>query len=166
MMCRSAARSMERAFEVADTPKHLLDCLNMITAPALTSAITAAGTAEVLHARRVRTVFEDPNIVAVGISEKMTSDKSTGELSVCFYVEKKVGIRKLREGKLVPPVMSAPNGKSVFTDVKAIGRVRPEVDKKVNTAAKRLKGAPESLSAANVAPGKFVRVIAGDYKEV
>ena len=105
----------------------------MITAPGIGSTVSAAGMAEVLHARRVRSVFEDPNIVGVGISEKMTGKNvRTGELSVCFYVEKKIGKGRLREGKLVPPVMSAPNGVAVFTDVKPIGRVRPEVNKRVS----------------------------------
>ena len=83
--------------------------------------------------KRVRSVFEDPNIVGVGISEKTTGrGVKTGELSVCFYVEKKVAQSKMHAGKLVPPVMSAPNGTAVFTDVKAIGRVRPEANKKVS----------------------------------
>jgi hypothetical protein len=118
-----------------DTPKQFLDCLNLVTAPKkmLTAAVgRARGSAEALHVNRVRTVFEDPNIVAVGISEKITDGGKTGELSLCFYVEKKIARSKLREGRLVPPVMSAPNGAAVFTDVKPIGRVRPEVKKKVS----------------------------------
>ena len=58
-----------------DTPKAFLDCLNLVTAPKkmlTAAAVGAAGSAEALHVRRVRTVFEDPNIVGVGISEKVT----------------------------------------------------------------------------------------------
>ena len=116
-----------------DTPKPFLDCLNLVTAPKVTAAAAGpAGSPEALHVSRVRTVFEDRNIVGVGISEKVTDGAKTGELSLCFYVEKKIARSKLREGRLVPPVMSAPSGAAVFTDVKPIGRVRPEVKKKVS----------------------------------
>ena len=117
-----------------DTPKYLLDCLDLVTAPKVSAAVVgSAERAEARHVKRVRGVFEDPNIVGVGISEKTTGHGvKTGELSVCFYVEKKIPPSKLRAGKLVPSVMSAPNGTAVFTDVKAIGRVRPDANKKVS----------------------------------
>jgi phosphatidylserine/phosphatidylglycerophosphate/cardiolipin synthase-like enzyme len=35
-----------------------------------------------------------------------------------------------------------------------------------STAAKKLKGAPESLAPQEITPGKFVRVMAGDFREV
>lgn len=117
-----------------DTPKYLLDCLDLVTAPRVSAAVVgAAEGAEARHVKRVRGVFQDPNIVGVGISEKTTGrGVKTGELSVCFYVEKKIPPSKMGAGKLVPSVMSAPNGTAVFTDVKAIGRVRPEANKKVS----------------------------------
>jgi hypothetical protein len=117
-----------------DTPKYLLDCLDMVTKPKVSAAaVGAVESAEARHVKRVRSVFQDPNIVGVGISEKTTGrGVKTGDLSVCFYVEKKIPRNKLRAGKLVPPVMSAPDGTAVFTDVKAIGRVRPEAHKKVS----------------------------------
>jgi hypothetical protein len=34
------------------------------------------------------------------------------------------------------------------------------------TASKKLKGAPEALAPQAVTPGKFVRVMAGDFREV
>src|SRR5262245_33276254 len=116
-----------------DTPKYFLDCLDLLTRPKVSAAaVGSAEGAEARHAKRVRSVFQDPNIVGVGISEKTTGRSKTGELSVCFYVEKKIARSKLRAGKFVPPVMSAPSGQAVFTDVKAIGRVRPEAHKKVS----------------------------------
>jgi hypothetical protein len=116
------------------TPKYLVDCLDLVTTPKVSANVVgAAESAEARHVKRVRSVFEDPNIVGVGISEKTTGrGVKTGELSVCFYVAKKISRSKMRAGKLVPPVMSAPNGTAVFTDVKAIGRVRPEAHKKVS----------------------------------
>ena len=35
-----------------------------------------------------------------------------------------------------------------------------------STASKKLKGAPEALAPHAVTPGKFVRVMAGDFREV
>jgi hypothetical protein len=135
-----------------DTPKYLLDCLDLVTAPRVsTSVVGAAGSAEALHVSRVRSVFQDRNIVGVGISEKTTGrDVKTGELSVCFYVEKKIPRSKMRAGKFVPPVMSAPNGTAVFTDVKAIGRVRPEANKKVSPVQSGFSVGHVDVSAGTV----------------
>lgn len=131
----------------SDTPRPLLDALDAVTAPRPRSAASIAGpfaTAESLHLRRVRTTFEDKNIVAVGISEKQTARKPTGELSLCFYVEKKLSTRRLSRDQLIPPVVAAPQGKAVFTDVKEIGRVRPEA-----APLKRLKPIVSGYSIAH-----------------
>jgi hypothetical protein len=112
-----------------DTPKPLLDCLNLVTASRVSRAALgsgAVGRARALHVNRVRDIFEDRNIVAVGISEKVTDKGLTGVLSLCFYVEKKVSKRLIRAGNLVPAVMASSDGTAVFTDVKPIGRVRPD----------------------------------------
>jgi hypothetical protein len=134
-----------------ETPKHLLSALEMVTADKAPSAAALGGrdaVAEALHVRRVRTVFEDKNIVAIGISEKHTEGKNTGVLSLCFYVEKKIGKRKLKPGKLVPPVMASPEGAAVFTDVKQIGRLRPEL-----APLKRAKPLQSGYSIAHVNVG-------------
>jgi hypothetical protein len=134
-----------------DTPNYLLECLDLVTAPKVsTAAVGAAGSAEALHVNRVRSVFQDPNIVGVGISEKVSGRSKTGELSLCFYVEKKVAKSKMRAGKFVPPVMSAPNGTAVFTDVKAIGRVRPEVNKKITPIQSGFSVGHVDISAGTV----------------
>ena len=112
-----------------DTPGYLLSTLDLITAPKIPKASLRAGGvahAESLHMQRVRDIFEDKNIVAIGISEKATERKDIGVLGLTFYVEKKLAKRSLKAGKLIPPVMAAPNGKAVFTDVKELGKVRPE----------------------------------------
>jgi hypothetical protein len=132
------------------TPKHLLAALDLVTAPKAPSAAALGGTegfAEALHVRRVRDVFEDRNIVAVGISEKRTEGKDTGVLSLCFYVEKKLSQKKLKAGQLVPPVMAA-QGAAIFTDVKEIGRVRPEL-----APLKRIKPLQSGYSVAHVNVG-------------
>jgi hypothetical protein len=112
-----------------DTPANLVRALDLMTEDAAPSA-EALGASPALHYRRTRRIFDDPNIVGIGISEKVTEKKSTGDLSLCFYVEKKVAKRKLDSDELVPPVMAAPDGKAIFTDVKQIGRLRPQVNKR------------------------------------
>jgi hypothetical protein len=113
-----------------DTPANLVRALDLMTEDAAPSA-EALGASPALHYKRTRRIFDDPNIVGIGISEKVTERKSTGDLSLCFYVEKKVAKRKLDSDELVPPVMAAPDGKAIFTDVKQIGRLRPQVNKRI-----------------------------------
>ena len=108
-----------------ETPRNLLRALDMVTAPELPRP-EALGLVRATHMQRVRTIFDDPNIVAVGISEKVSEKEPTGELSLCFYVEKKVSKRKLGGAKLIPPVVAVPDGSAVFTDVKEIGKIRPQ----------------------------------------
>jgi hypothetical protein len=107
------------------TPKHLIDVLDSIT-----KKEAPAATIESLHARqvrKVRSVFEDPNIVGVGVGKKVAGDKETDELSVCFYVEKKLPPAKITGRHFIPPVIATSTGTSVYTDVKRLGRVMLEV---------------------------------------
>jgi hypothetical protein len=120
------------------TPKSLVDALDVITAkrPKAAGAVPESLS---LHRKRVRAAFEDPNIVAVGISEKRTEGEKTGDLCVCFYVVKKKPLRIIKPESVVPPVIAAPNGAAVFTDVKAIGRVLPERSPKVHKESAPLR---------------------------
>ncbi len=111
------------------TPKYLLNALDMVTARRSPSA-AAVGKVESLHAGRVRDAFEDPNIVAIGISEKVTEKKATGTLSLTFYVERKIPRSKVKPGALIPPVVAVRDDRAVFTDVKAIGIIAPQVRRK------------------------------------
>jgi hypothetical protein len=140
---------------MAETPKYLLDALDLVTRPRAPSPEAfgggGQGRAAALHVRRVRGIFEDKNIVAVGISEKVTEGKDTGALSVCFYVEKKVPQSRIRAGKLIPPVIASRDGTAVFTDVKVLGRVRPEVQKKVTPIQSGFSIAHKDVTAGTVA---------------
>jgi hypothetical protein len=107
------------------TPKALLEALDLVRSAAAPKP-EALGRVRSLHVQRVRSAFEDPNIVAIGIAEKVTDKKTTGELSLCFYVEKKKAKKRIAPDKLVPPVVSTPSGAAVFTDVQVIGRVVPQ----------------------------------------
>ncbi len=112
-----------------DTPAELLQALKLVrgdSAPQIES-LSLLATKQV---KRVRSAFDDPNVVAIGIAEKETEKKSTRELSLCFYVEKKIPISKIKAGHLIPPVMSVGDSKAVFTDVKPIGRLRPQINKR------------------------------------
>ena len=82
------------------------------------------------HVKRVRSLGEDKNIVAIGIANKTTEKKSTGELGLCFSVEKKLSKAKVAHGKLIPPVISVADRVAVFTDVQEIGKVRPQINKR------------------------------------
>lgn len=95
---------------------------------------TSRGHAESLSASPVRKIVSTDNCVAMGISEKVSDGKRLGTLAITFYVE-----RKLPKGKLspeyripaeVPEALS--RGESILTDVKEIGRLRPEVNARRN----------------------------------
>lgn len=106
------------------TPKYLLGILDSITAeeppePALES----------LHARqakKVRKVFEDPNIIGVGVSKKVAGTKQTDSLCVCFYVAKKLPPSQVTGDRFVPPVIATEKGRSAYTDVKEVGKIVPQ----------------------------------------
>ncbi len=113
----------------ADTPSELLKALDLVRgtkAPKLESLDAL----ESRHVSRVREIFEDRNIVGIGVSQKETEKKETGELGLCFYVEKKVAKSKLDPKKMVPPVLSVADRTAVFTDVKQIGKIVPQVNGK------------------------------------
>jgi len=80
-----------------------------------------------VHHERVRTAFDDPNIIGVGISEKITNKKPTGHLAVCFYVRKRLPPKKVDANRLIPPVIASMNWRAVFTDVKEIGEIVPQM---------------------------------------
>jgi hypothetical protein len=145
---------------VAATPAVFLQALDLVTqAPEPT--IEALGPVRRMHFSRVRSVTEDRNVVAVGISEKDSEGKRTGELSVCFYVKKKLPPSKLRGDTAVPPVLNVPGGKAVFTDVKEIGELAPEISKKTRPlqsgfSVGHVKSSAGTLGAIVRRSGKFL----------
>jgi hypothetical protein len=126
-----------------ETPKNLLRALDMVTTTAEPSP-QLLGAARAAHAQRMRTIFDDPNVIGVGISEKIAERRPTGELSLCFYVEKKVSKRRLTAAKLIPPVVAVPDGQAVFTDVKQIGKLC----RRQTSASRRSRAAIASATAA------------------
>lgn len=118
-----------------NTPSALVKALEMVRGD-LAPQIETLGVVKATHFDRVRTIFEDRNIVAIGIAEKVSEGSPTGELSLCFYVEKKLPKGRMKTGRLIPPVVASPGDKAVFTDVQEIGRPVPEA---VNRRAKPIQ---------------------------
>ena len=82
------------------------------------------------QAKSLRRIVATKNVVAVGISEKISKKRPTGKLAVTFYVEKKIPPKKLRADVMIPPTVpeSLSGPAAVPTDVIAIGRLRLEVN--------------------------------------
>jgi hypothetical protein len=108
------------------TPKALLEVLDSITRDVAPEAEVES--VQAVHTERVRKTFDDPNIVGVGISKKVSSGLESNTLCVCFYVIKKLPPSKIPPRYLVPPVLAANSGRATFTDVKVVGRLVPQAD--------------------------------------
>jgi len=108
------------------TPKELIVALDMITAPKPPKETIARPEMLAVHHERVRRAFDDPNIIGVGISEKVTNRRATGHLAICFYVKKKLAPKKVDAKRLIPPVIASMNSRAVFTDVKELGEIVPQ----------------------------------------
>jgi hypothetical protein len=106
------------------TPKHLLDALDFITATKAPAA--SLESLHATHVTRVRRAFDDPNIVGVGISKKVTEGKELEALCVSFYVVKKLPPSRIPHSRMVPPVIATESGRATYTDVKVVGRIVPE----------------------------------------
>ena len=120
------------------TEEDLIRALDLMTvAPQGVMAGLTAGVRS--HVSRMRRVVDTKNVVAVGISEKVTQGKPTGALAVTFYVNRKKPLNKLGAKSVVPPAV--PEGISgsepIPTDVVAIGRPRLEVDDLASPLATR-----------------------------
>src|SRR5262245_5580829 len=109
------------------TPKNLIRALDMVTTVQEPS-LERLEVVRAVHAQRMRTILDDPNVVGVGISEKISQKQPTGVLSLCFYVEKKLSKRRLTATEVIPPVVAVPDGHAVFTDVKQIGKLLPQAN--------------------------------------
>ena len=78
----------------------------------------------------LRRIVKTKNIVAVGISEKISKGKKVGKLALTFYVERKVPLRQLSDELAVPSTVPNQLGgpEAIPTDVKVIGKMRPELN--------------------------------------
>jgi len=110
--------------------KRVLDLLTLAP-PATVEALRAGASTQ---AKSMRRIVGTKNVVAVGISEKVTGKKKTGKLALTFYVEKKISLKKLRADMLIPPTVpeSLSGPEAIPTDVIVIGKLRPEINKTRN----------------------------------
>jgi hypothetical protein len=90
-MARSVTVHRKRRLgnEAAQAERRILRALTIVTAAAPTLEELSLDPATRGTAERVRDVFASPNVVRVGMSEKVTKGKGTGVLALTFYVEKK-----------------------------------------------------------------------------
>lgn len=111
------------------TEKKILHVLNALTkkSPGSTEALMPGSTE---HRWNMKRIIASENVLAIGISEKISKKKKTGKLALTFYVEKKIPLNKLKGSDVIPPTVpeSMTGGTAVNTDVVAIGRLRPEVN--------------------------------------
>ena len=110
------------------TPSYFLELLNQVTAESMPRDESLSGVCA-MHMKRIRSVFDDPNIIGTGVADKLSEKKTTGTMSLVFYVRKKLPKSKLDPNLMVPPVLSAAGDRAVFTDVFEMGEVRPQVNK-------------------------------------
>ena len=126
----------QSAISTAKNIERVLDLLTKAPPPRLESVplMARAGRALVAgrahHAVAMRHIVRTRNIVAVGISEKVSKGKRVGKLALTFYVERKVPLAELSEGLAVPATVPDPlsGPEAIPTDVKVIGVLRPELN--------------------------------------
>ena len=107
------------------TLTRVLDLLT--TAPPARLESMRAGASR--HAHSMRRVVDSDNVVAVGISEKVSGNEPTGKLALTFYVKKKISPKRLTAEMAIPPtVPEALSGpQAIPTDVVVLGKIVPEL---------------------------------------
>ena len=116
-------------------------------------------------ARKLRRVVDSKNVVADGISEKVTLGKRTGTLALTFYVRQKKPRSKLGVHVAAPSVIGSDVvGAEITTDVVAIGRPQlEEIEELANPLATRKPIQPGfSISHVDVAAGTLGCIVEKD----
>ena len=103
--------------------------LDLLTMPVVTGFESAGAKALHHHAKAVRRIVDSDNVVGVGISEKISKRKHTGELALTFYVQRKLSKKKLKSAEFIPPTVpnTLSTSETIKTDVVVLGKLRPEV---------------------------------------
>lgn len=131
--------------------KRILHTLDLVT----TARLSSLGAARQEAVRQVRQILGSPNIVGIGVAEKISSTLGpTGKLALVFYVDKKRDSRKLKGREVVPPVVpeALSSGRPVLTDVVELGKV------------KRTKPAPPP--ARGVRPRRGMQVLRAGGRQI
>jgi hypothetical protein len=139
--------------------RDILRALDLLTvAPAPTTREARSFTrGEGERVDNLRRVVDSENVVAVGISEKESEGRLTGRLALTFYVARKIPLAELSANEAVPPALpEALSGpRAIPTDVKAIGRIRLEVNAVHNPVQPGNSVAHVNVEAGTL--GAFVR---------
>ncbi|MHA4741310.1 S1 family peptidase [Dyadobacter sp. MSC1_007] len=108
------------------------------------------------HTESLRSVTRSDNIVALGISEKISNNHGTGELALTFYVEEKIPLSELRAGTAVPAMIpnALARNDGVLTDVVVIGKLRPEIN-----VTRKVIQPGNSIGHVDVSAGTFGAVV-------
>ncbi len=107
--------------------RFVLDAMTLPMAHVEALGVMAAEPEALGATNRLREVMAQPNVVAIGIAEKVTGGKRTGELALTVYVEKKRA--RVAAAELVPEMLPASLGtRGVPTDVVELGRIKLEAN--------------------------------------
>lgn len=139
------------------TKQNILKVLNALTrkSQGSTEALMPGSTA---HRDNLKKIMASDNVLAIGISEKISKKKKTGKLALTFYVEKKIPLSELRGSEVIPPTVpeSMSGGVAINTDVKVIGHLKPEI------FLSRTKFQPgNSIAHVGMGAGTFGAVVKG-----
>lgn len=105
------------------------------------------------HFERLRAIMADPNVVGVGVAEKVVGGARLQALALTFHVREKKPRRQL-DGLIVPSVVAPPRGPALFTDVVEVGEVRPQA-----LIARSPIAGGFSIALAGEAPGTLGAVV-------
>jgi hypothetical protein len=103
--------------------KSLVQVLDLLTVAPVGEIESLADAGATSRVKMVRNVVNAANVVAVGISEKVSDNTRTGTLAVTFYVAKKKPLKQLLGDETIPPALALDltNGKMVPTDIVEVG---------------------------------------------
>jgi hypothetical protein len=81
-------------------------------------------------ARQMRGLLRSRSVVGVGVAEKLTGNKPTGQLALTFYVQRKLPPDEIPASELIPVAVprSIRGRRPIPTDVVALGRLRPHAN--------------------------------------
>lgn len=108
--------------------KNLVQALDLLTIAPAEGEIESLGPGTSSRVDKTRSIIEQDNVVAVGISEKISDATDTGKLAVTFYVDKKRPLKELSAEEVIPSALLLDvNAEPVPTDVIEIGQPQLEM---------------------------------------
>lgn len=108
--------------------KKLVQALDLLTMNSAEGELESLGPGTPDRVDKTRRIIDQDNVVAVGISEKVSDATDTGKLAVTFYVDKKHPLKKLSAEEAIPPALLLDvEAEPVPTDVIQIGKPQLEM---------------------------------------